>query len=310
MRWGCDRHRAVRVGVALGGGGVRGLAHVGVLRAMTEERIPVDLIAGISMGAIVAARFSLMEGLPDQSLIGGLGGLGLSPLPSLAQGPDSNGWWGRLRRLVDLQRFMLDNLLWWGVAHEAKADALLLELTAGKRLEEGRIPLAVVACDLISGTPVVFRTGPARLALRASTALPGFFPPVSHNGQLLADGGLVGMVPTGVVREMGAGLVIAVDADPPHSVPEIRDGLEAFLRVLDICWQHHKECLLREADVVIRPEFGGPIRTLDFSKSGQCVEAGARAAREAVPVIRSLLQDKQPGNLHRWLGTVMRGRRG
>ncbi len=300
LKW--DR-RAPRVGVALGGGGVRGLAHVGVLRVLVEERVPLDLLAGISMGAAVAVRFALADSLPDPGEIPRLTDRCLSALPALVQRPDD--WWGRLRRLADLERFLVDNLFWGGMVDGTKVDAILTELTAGKRLEEGRIPVAVVACDLISGEPVVFRTGPALLALRASTALPGFVPPVVLEGQLLVDGGFVGMVPTGLVREMGADLVIAVDADPPRPMPVLRDGLEVVLRALDICSQRHKAWLLREADVVIRPAFGRPVDTLDFSQAAACVEAGVRAAREALPRVRALLRTPHATRLA-WLRAVTR----
>jgi NTE family protein len=278
-----------RLGLALGGGGARGLAHVGVLRAVLEAGISIDFIAGISMGAIVATAFALKDDFLGQHVGGMVDGLRLTPGKSWARRPGPASWWASLRRLVDTAWFVADNLVWWGVAEDAIVETALAKVTAGRRLEEGRIPLAVVACDLMSGAPVVFRAGPAALALRASTALPGFVRPVSHNGQLLADGGFVGMVPTAVVREMGADVVIAVDVDPPCAVAEVRNGLDALLRALEICSQGHKEALLREADLVIRPEFGEPIGTLDFSRSAWCVEAGVRAGREAVPAIRALL---------------------
>jgi NTE family protein len=112
--------------------------------------------------------------------------------------------------------------------------------------------------------------------------------PVEHDGRLLADGGYVGVVPTWVAREMGADVVIAVDADPMHALDDIQDGLHALLRALDITSQRYKEALLDQTDVVIRPDFGGPVETLDFSRIDECVEAGARAARAALPDIRAL----------------------
>jgi NTE family protein len=295
VRFGAGRRpECPRVGIALGGGGAKGLAHVGVLRVLANEEIPIAFLAGVSMGAVVAAVYALTETLPDDRMIGSLNGRGFNPLASLGTPPGAERLRERFRHLVELERFLIDNLIGRAVGHETEVDAVLSELTAGRRLEESRIPVAVVACDLISGNPIVFRSGPATLALRASTTLPGIFPPVSYNGQLLVDGGFAGMVPTEVVRGMGADLVIAMDADPPHAVRDIRNGLEAMLRALDICSRRHKAWRLGQADLVIQPAFGEPIGAMDVSRGPQCVEAGARAAGAAGPEIRSLVSRTRP----------------
>lgn len=280
--------RALRpIGLALGGGGVRGLAHVGVLQVLAQAEVPISAIAGVSMGAIVGAAYALTDAFPD-ALIAALRGLDISPFKALPRGTGSDGIWTTLRRFADLERFMISNVLSWGVASDAKVAALAAQLAGERRLEDARVPLGIVACDLRSGKPVVFRSGPATLALQASSALPGFFQPIEYEGMLLADGGYAGTVPTYVARAMGAEVVVAVDADQVGSVQDIHDGLHALLRAFDITSQRYKEALLRDADVVIRPDYGGPIDTLDFSQADTCVEAGARAARAALPAIRAL----------------------
>lgn len=277
-----------RVGLALGGGGVRGLAHVGVLRVLDEAGVPVSVIAGVSMGAIVGAAYALTDTFPD-GLIAALRGLDISPYKALPKGEGADGLWTAVRRLIGVERFMISNVFSWGVASDEKAASLAGRLAGDRRIEDACVPLGIVACDLRSGEPVVFREGPAALALQASAALPGFFRPVEHDGKLLADGGYVGVVPTWVAREMGADIVVAVDAAPLVAASDIHDGLHALLRALDITSLRYKEALLREADVVIRPDFGGPVETLDFSQTDACVEAGAQAARTALPAIRALL---------------------
>jgi len=289
-----------RIGLALGGGGVRGLAHVGVLQVLEEARVPIAAMAGVSMGAIVAAAYALTDGFPD-ALIAALRGLDISPFKALPRGAGSDGIWTTLRRFVDLERFMISNVLSWGVASDAKVAALAAQLAGERRLEGARVPLGIVACDLRSGKPVVFRSGPASLALQASSALPGFFRPIEYEGKLLADGGYVGTVPTYVARAMGADVVIAVDADPVGGVQDIHDGLHALLRAFDITSQRYKEALLRDADVVIRPDYGGPIDTLDFSQADACVEAGVRAARAALPAIAALQVPPRRAGWWRWL---------
>ncbi len=275
------------VGLALGGGGVRGLAHIGVLQVLAEADVPISAIAGVSMGAIVGAAYALTDEFPG-ALIAALRGLDISPFKSLPRGAGSDGLWTAVRRLVDVERFMISNVLSWGVASDAKVAALASQLAGERRLEDARVPLGIVACDLRSGKPVVFRSGPATLALQASSALPGFFKPVEFEGRLLADGGYAGVVPTYVVRAMGAEAVVAVDADPARAVEDIHDGLHALFRAFDITSQRLKEALLRDAEVVIRPDFGGSIDTLDFSQADRCVQAGASAARAALPAIAAL----------------------
>jgi len=275
-----------RIGLALGGGGVRGLAHVGVLKVLAEAGVPIDAIAGASMGAIVATAYALTDRFPDD-LIALVRGFDAGPFKALPRGSQPGGVWTSVRRLIDVERFLISNVFSWGVVYDQGA-ALAKALTGERRLEDARVPLGVVACDLRSGKTVVFRTGSAALALQASAALPGFFRPVEHEGRLLADGGYVGMVPTWVAREMGADIVIAIDADPMHAVDDIQDGLHALLRALDITSQRYKETLLDDADVVIRPDFGGPVETLDFSRIDDCVEAGVRATRAALPAIGAL----------------------
>ncbi len=285
-------HARRRIGLALGGGGVRGLAHVGVLRVLAEAGIPVDAIAGVSMGAIVGAAHALTDGYPD-NLIALVRQLHISSFRALPREGQAGGVWTSVRRLLDVERFLVNNVFSWGVAADANVAALATALTGERRLEDARVPLAVVACDLRSGEPVVFRTGPAALALQASAALPGFFRPVEHDGQLLADGGYVGMVPTWVAREMGTDIVVAIDADPLSAVDEVQDGLHALLRALDITSERYKTALLDDADVVIRPDFGGPVDTLDFSQIERCIDAGARAAREALPAITARVQARR-----------------
>jgi len=275
-----------RIGLALGGGGVRGLAHVGVLRVLSEAGVPIDAIAGVSMGAIVATAYALTDRFPDH-LIALVRGFDVGPFKALPRNSEAGGVWTSVRRLLDIERFMISNVFSWGVAYD-KGAGLAEALTGDRRLEDARVPLGVVACDLRSGESVVFRTGSAALALQASAALPGFFQPVEHEGRLLADGGYVGMVPTWVAREMGADVVIAVDANPMYAVAEIPNGLHATLRALDITSQRYKETLLEDADIAIRPDFGGPVETLDFSRIDECIDAGVRATRAALPAIAAL----------------------
>lgn len=285
-----------RIGLALGGGGVRGLAHVGVLAVLEREKIPVHAMAGSSMGAIIAAAHTLSPEFNKEQLVQLLEELGASIPHKLKNTqpdkPEKDSVAERLRQFMYVERFILNTVSGWGMLPEGLADKPLEKLTPGKRLEEAPIPIAVVAVDLISGKKVVFKEGPALLALKASSAIPGFLPPVPHNGMLLVDGAIVDVVPTDVVREMGVEVVIAVDVDQEGKQVEISNGLEAFLRAVELCSLHHKRHHLEMAQVVIHPQFPLPVQTFDVSKAQLCIDAGIRATEAVLPKIRKLLQMK------------------
>jgi len=279
------------LGLALGGGGVRGLAHIGVLTVLDREGIPVHAIAGTSMGAIVGGAYALSPDFDRKRLTKQVIELGITP-PLTLNGSevDREGFLERLRRFIDVERFLIDTMWGWGALEGTGVADALAKLTSDKRLEEAKVPLAAVATDLLSGEKVVFKKGPASLALQASSALPGFFPPIRYEGRLLADGAFVDLVPTDVVREMGVRLVVAVDVDQESMRMEIRNGLQAFLRAVEIGARHHKRHHLGMADLVIRPEFGEPVDSLDFSKAELCVEAGLRATERVLPTLRRMLK--------------------
>jgi NTE family protein len=278
------------LGLALGGGGVRGLAHIGVLTVLDRESIPVDAIAGTSMGAIVGAAYGLSADFDRGRLTKQVMDLGIKPPVTLAASDEERqGFLDQLRRFFDVERFLIDTMWGWGAFEKTMVVHALDNLTSGKNLEDARVMLAAVATDLLSGDKIVFKKGPASLALQASSALPGFFPPVKHDGKLLADGAFVDLVPTDVVRGMGTTLVVAVDVDQEDMRAEISNGLKAFLRAAEIGARHHKRHHLKLADLVIRPEFDGPVDSFDFSKAEECVEAGVRATERVLPSLRRLM---------------------
>ncbi len=281
----------VVVGLALGGGGVRGLAHIGVLRVLERAGVPIHLIAGTSMGAIVAGAYGLNPAALQDPITPDILNLGIPTPPRADVAPgDKESLLDRVREFIDTERFLIDTLWGWGVVPAEPVTEFLNRLTLGRNLEESRIPIAAVAIDLLSGERVIFRQGPATLALQASSAIPGFFPPVRHQGRLLADGAFVDVVPADVAREMGAQKVIAVDVDQEEFRVEVRNGLEAFLRAVELCSRHHKRHHLEHADLVIRPRFGRPIFGLDFSKAEHCLQAGIAAAEEALPQVKALVE--------------------
>jgi len=278
------------LGLALGGGGVRGLAHIGVLSVLDREGIAIDALAGTSMGSIVAAAYAMGDAFDEERLVTLVTSLGISPpVSSKLSDADSHSLMERVRRLVDVERFLIDTMWGWGAFEGAVVGDTLSKMTGSRRIEESRIPLAIVATDLITGEKVVFRRGPVTLAVQASSALPGFFPPVRHEGRLLVDGAFVDLVPVDVVLQMGARIGMAVDVDQERVPVEVTNGLQAFLRAVDISARQHKAYQLQTADLTVRPDFGESVSSLDFSKARLCVEAGRRAMEEALPELRRLL---------------------
>lgn len=253
------------IGLALGAGGARGFAHIGVLKVLEEEKIPIDLIAGSSMGSFVGAcyanqcRLSLMEDLAIH-----------------------------LKRKVWLDLHVPGK----GFVFGSKVYELIQLLTHRKRIEEFVIPLAVVATDLSTGEKVVFREGPAAQAIRASISIPGLFDPVLIGDRLLVDGGVVDRVPVSVAKDMGADLVIAVDVFAKGEQVEIRNIMDVITQTLDIM---ERELLRRtpfRADVSIRPKVHS-ISSTAFTKVEECIRYGEEAAREQIPLLKKLIEEWQ-----------------
>ncbi|RMG31024.1 MAG: hypothetical protein D6732_15400, partial [Methanobacteriota archaeon] len=279
-----------KIGLALGGGGVRGMAHVGVLSVFQKEGIPIHAIAGSSMGAIVAAAYTLNADYTGEQLLQLLQEVDEGIPEHLKESsPAPSSFLTKVKQFINVERFILDTVSGWSVLPEELARNALEKLTRGKRIEESPIPLGVVSVDLLSGEKVVFRDGPAAIALQASSAIPGFFPPVLYKNMVLMDGAIVDVVPADVARKMGVDVVIAVDVDQVGPRDKIQNGLDAFLRAVELGWQYNKRQFLKDADIILHPEFPEKIVTFDTSKAEVCMYAGIRAATQALPRIRKII---------------------
>lgn len=261
-----------KVGLALGGGMARGIAHIGVLRELEKNNVPIDLIAGTSAG----------------SLVGGGYAAGLSPdqLEALAL---KLSW-------SDLGRVTVSRL---GFYSSARTEDYIHAVFPVDRFEQLRIPLGVVATDLQAGKMVVFTEGDLALAIRASCAIPCYFTPVMVNGRLMVDGGLVGHLPAAVARGMGADIVIAVDVNSQSlPIPPPTNIFTIMSQALSIMGRSSVDYLYQDADVVVRPKVAH-IRPDDLSKASEMIAAGEQAARESLPAIKQLLEPGKKGLLKR-----------
>lgn len=253
--------RNKKVGLALGGGAARGFAHLGVIKVLEAAKIPIDLIAGTSMGSVVGACYCA--------------GLELSLLERLAIHAHRSLW--------------LD----WTLPHKGliagnKLEQLVLLLTRKKTFAQLDRPLAVVAADLCSGKKIVFQKGLVARAVRASSAIPGIFRPLEEEERVLVDGAVVERVPAPTARQMGADIVLAVDVGiyfnshkPQHIIDVVTQSIDIMQR--DLC-----RYSLDVADVVICPQLE-KIAPGNFERAAEAIKAGEAAAQMMLPQIQELL---------------------
>jgi NTE family protein len=266
-----ELHRAT-IGLALSGGAARGIAHVGVLLALAEHQIPIDYVAGTSAGALVGGAFA--SGMP----LSEIEGLGLN------------------LRWRDIGRVTMSRL---GVQSNERLEHYLRARMPVTRFEELPVPFAAVATELHTGAAVVMKDqGDVPFAIRASCAIPGWYVPViDGDGRQLVDGGLVAIVPSSVVRSLGAEIVIAVDVNaegalflgPSRSVISIL--LQSMLVVQRTASLHQLEA----ADLVIGPRVGH-IRWDELARADELIAAGYEAGVESIPGIVALLEAASKGD--------------
>lgn len=254
------------IGVALGGGFARGIAHLGVLRVFEENGIPIDLLAGTSIGALVGAAYA--------------GGATLDELERQ----------GMLTHFRDFGRWTISRM---GMATNERLEGFLRRFTDVQTFEDMKIPFGIVATDLLTGQTVCFTKGPVGPPLRASCAYPGLFIPVEHEGRMLVDGFLTEHVPTESLRRMGADIVIAVHLDPGQPDQKPKNTIEVIGRSFSIIQEQTPPRWLRYADVILEPVVKN-IHWDDFQKTPELVAAGAACARAALPEIKMALKRPVP----------------
>ncbi len=255
-----------KVGLALGSGAARGLSHIGVLRVLEQEGIPIDMIAGTSIGALIGSFYAH--------------GRSADKIAKLAIDLGEN----RLNFLINL------SLPKTGLMRGRRLNAILKSVIRDTRFSDLRIPFACVATDIDSGEEVVLNEGLVRDAARASCSLPVIFSVVKNQSRYLVDGGLVNPVPVSVLKSMGADIIIAVNVIPPHEVPGTahHNIFTVVMRTIHISRYGLIKASLDEADIVIEPRVDD-IGYADFQRADDSILRGEQAARQAVPGINKLL---------------------
>ena len=280
------KRRPRKVGLALSGGGARGLAHIGVLKVLEQERIPIDVVAGTSMGGVIAALYAA--------------GISAREMEKEARRISSP------RQLIALIDRTLPRR---GLLQGHKIMEYMARWLEGLTFDQLPIPLGLVAVDLNGGQTVVFREGLVLDAVRATIAVPGLFAPLEREGQLLVDGGLMDNLPVDVVRQMGADVVIAVDISTDQQavaglMQELRGRrsiLDGLLDMMDVLWRsvalltnEVNRRVLEEnpPNLLIHPTLPPGITVLTgFTRAAEAIAAGEQAATEMLPQIRGLTGD-------------------
>ena len=291
---GTQESRRPRIGLVLGGGGAKGLAHLGVMRWLEENRVPVDYVAGTSMGGLVGSLIAmgwtadeieeLLYSLDWKELLAG------SPAYQKLS----------YRRKADIRQFpsqlevgLKNGLTVPGGLNPGHFigllfDRLTLPYSSLGSFDDLPIPFRCVATDMEDGHPVVMSEGDLSTALRATMAIPGVFNPVERNGRVLADGGLLDNLPADVVKEMGADFVIAVQVGSPL---EDREQLQSLLGMINqsitIMMLENVRRSQRLSDIVLSPEIG-EFGTLEFGRTSEIVEKGYEAAEQKRVLLEAL----------------------
>lgn len=285
-----------KIGLALGGGGARGLAHIGVLKILEKAKVPIDIIVGTSMGAIIGAAYALEPNadLLEERVMSLLKNKNLSKLESLAAEDEPTE-----KRLIieQLATYVTDLYLWnlraikGRIVENSQIEDIIKELVNEKSFHETKIKYACVATDINKGEEVIFDKGRLYKAVLASSAIPGVFSPVNLEGKVLIDGGIVTLLPAQPARKLGADVVIGVNTDKDIQPKDFKHGYDIIFQADDI--RRHELNLMKKrfADIIIEPD----IRTLSwahFSKGETIVSKGEEATKKMLPLILKTIKKK------------------
>lgn len=290
--------KRLKIGLALGGGGARGLAHIGVIKTLEKERIPIDIITGTSMGAIIGGVYALNKDTEEIKKIADkyaeiMHAFNLNLNFSQEERKEKPLF---LKRIADLLKkgYILNQELRNKYLNEGEElKKILRELVGDRTFAEVKIPFAVVATDLIKGEKIILQDGELFNALLASASIPGIFPPISLNRKILVDGGIVEVVPIETARTLGADFVIAVSVSSSLKKKyEFNNAVEILFRSDEITSNYLRRLQLSFADVVITPKVGR-FHWSDFSKPEQCIREGEIAAQSSILEIKKKLKQKR-----------------
>jgi NTE family protein len=259
-----------RIGLALSGGVAKGLAHIGVAKALLELGTPIDAVAGTSAGSLVGALIAAAMDPAEMEVI------------------------ARNTRWRDVARPVLPRL---GLFDGGRLEDLLIKVLGDRLIENLSLPFAAVAADLRTGEEVVLRSGSLARAVRASCSVPGFFTPVEMDGRLLVDGGVINNVPVGVARSLGADFVIAVDLSGRIDATPLSRGLVGILlRSYEIMLHEKRSIEARGADILIRPKVER-LGLVNLEAASEYIREGYEATLAQREALLDLLEAVKPRSI-------------
>jgi NTE family protein len=260
-----------KIAVVLGAGASKGFAHIGVLKVLESNKIPLHMIIGTSAGSFVGSLYAY-----------GYNAFELQKLSFSIEKSD----------VADIT--IPDN----GFIKGEKLEAYINRILKNTPMEKLKIPFYAVAADIQSGKEIVFGTGNTGAAVRASCSIPGIFRPVNISGKMYVDGGVVSPVAVDAAKRLGADVIIAVDISGDIDSTQPTGTIETILQSINIMYSKLASIQLSKADVVIKPKVGY-IGSADFSKRHEAVLEGEKAALEALPKIQEIVDKlKQEGRLN------------
>jgi len=290
MRW-----RQKRIGLALGGGGARGFAHIGVLKALVRAKIPLDIIVGTSSGALIGGAYA--GGTAPEEMERKIGEYLNSKeyqssavrVIEKAHDGEHSSLTQKIQGFFQNKFLLLQAMFKPGILSAEEFQSMIDFFIPDILIQDTTIPFRTVSTDLISGEQIVFSEGPLREAVMTSSAVPGAIEPRQSGKMLLSDGGIISLVPVNAARREGADIVIAVDItrglfsdEKLETAPEISD------RAADIAAYHLTRRELIGADVVIRPRVGN-LHWSVFSHAENLIAEGEKATREKMRNIRRVI---------------------
>jgi len=285
-----------KTALALGGGGARGLAHIGVLKVFEEEKIPIDLVAGTSIGALVGGAYAsgISPGEFEQSVVSYLNTPEFSSSVLKAMEAAHSGSGNHLRDKIQVflkNRFQIIQAMFKpGILSQEDFRPMVEHFLPDILIEDAKIPFRAVATDLVRGELVTISEGSLRDAVVASCAVPGAVEPLREGEQLLSDGGTLSLIPASVAKDEGADIVIAVAVNKDiDTKEEFSNAMSIYCRAARIMAHKLKDYELKNADIVILPQVGD-VNWTDFSHGFAIVAEGEKAAREKILEIRRKLR--------------------
>ncbi len=290
--------REFKVALALGGGGVRGFSHIGVLKVLELNQIPIDFIVGTSMGALVGAVYCLYKDIDflEDKAKEIVNSEGIKQLKSLSAESDPEEKKLLIKKFLD---FLKDISFWykmitkkWMVDSKVIRDLVSQIIPEDKNFSDLKIPFVCVATDLLTGEEVILKEGNLLEAVVSSSSVPGVFEPIRVKNRLFIDGGISSLIPSQAARKLGGDFIIGVNVEGFRLKEDFKGMIDIMFQADQITTHHLNKRNLSECDFVIQPEVFH-ISWADFSKAEYCIERGRTQAERILPQLKKAIYRKK-----------------